>query len=256
MAADPYTTLGVSKNASQDDIKKAYRKLAHLHHPDKKGGNEAKFKEINEAYQILSDSEKRSRYDQFGHAGMNGGFGSGQGFSGFDFSGQGFSGFEDIFDMFGGTFGGTTSRASRPSKGEDLYLEIAVSKKDLGQKKVYEFEAFDTCNTCKGSGAAKGHGKAICGQCGGQGHVRQSIRTPFGMFSQMAVCPQCQGKGEVIAKPCETCNGSGRNRTTRTLELHIPEKMDDQYLVVFPRKGNAGQDGTTAGDLMITLRAK
>ncbi len=180
MAADPYTILGVSRNASPDDIKKAYRKLAHQYHPDKKGGNEAKFKEVNEAYQVLGDPEKRSRYDQFGHAGTNGGFGGGQyqDFN-FDFGNMG-GGFESIFDMFSG-FGGTAARR-RAEKGEDLHLEVHVTKADLGKKKVYEFEAFDPCADCGGTGAEDGR-QVTCSACQGQGRVRQAVRTPLGTFA-------------------------------------------------------------------------
>ena len=252
MPADPYTTLGVAKNASADEIKKAYRKLAHQYHPDKKGGNEAKFKEVNEAYQTLSDPDKRSRYDQFGHAGTAGGFGGGQ-YQNFDFSNMG--GFENIFDMFGGGFGGGATR-QKPTKGEDLYLEVRVAKKDLGQQKVYEFEVMGGCDTCDASGVAPGAKRVTCEQCKGSGQVRQAVRTPFGTFAQVAVCPKCQGEGTIPEKLCSTCHGAGRVKTARKLELHIPNAIDDHYLVVFPRQGNAGQQGIPAGDLMITLRVK
>jgi molecular chaperone DnaJ len=255
MAADPYTTLGVSKSASADEIKKAYRKLAHQYHPDKKGGNEAKFKEINEAYQILSDPEKKQRYDTYGSAdagfGAGGGFG-GQQYQGFDFGG---GGFESIFDMFGGSFGGATSQSRRPEKGEDLYLEVHVSTKDLGQRKVYEFEVFDVCPACDATGAEGGK-LVTCSHCQGQGRVRQSIRTPFGTFAQVAVCPHCNGAGQVPENTCKKCGGQGRVKAKRTFELHIPKKITDRYLVAFPREGNAGVEGTPPGDLLITIRVK
>ena len=261
MPLDPYTTLGISRNASADEIKKVYRKLAHQHHPDKKGGNEAKFKEINEAYQTLSDPDKRSRYDQFGHAGMGGNpFGGGGGQydppgGGFDFSQ--FGGFEDIFDLFGrGGSSGTTSSRQRPTKGEDLYLEVSISKRDLGRQKIYEFEAFDKCGTCHGSGVAPGAKRIQCKQCDGAGQVRQTVRTPFGTFTQVGVCPKCQGEGDIPEKLCPICGGQGRTKTKRKLELHIPESITDRYLVVFPREGNAGSEGAPAGDLMLTIRLK
>jgi molecular chaperone DnaJ len=254
MATDPYTLLGVSKNASADEIKKAYRKLAHQHHPDKKGGNEAKFKEINEAYQTLSDPDKKARYDQFGDAGagMGGGnpFGGGQ-YQDFNFGGGG--GFESIFDMFSG--GGRATR-QRPEKGEDIYLEVQVGKKDLGQRKVYEFELFVPCETCEGTGVPPGTKRKQCEQCKGAGQVRQAVRTPFGTFAQVTTCPKCEGDGEIPEKHCPTCSGSGRIKSRRTLELHIPEKITDRYLVVFPQQGNAGPEGVPAGDLMITLKLK
>ena len=251
MSSDPYTTLGVSKSASPEDIKKAYRTLAHKHHPDKKGGNEAKFKEINEAYQTLSDPDKRSRYDQFG---STQGFGGGGPSTGFDFGGA--DGFEDIFSMFsaggGSAFGGGARQ--RPEKGEDIYLEIQVAKKDLGAQKVYEFEVFDVCHTCHASGVAPGSKRSECSQCKGSGQIRQAVRTPFGTFAQVVTCPKCQGDGDIPDKLCPTCAGSGRTKIKRKLELHIPEKIADRYLVVFPAQGNVGPEGAPAGDLMITLK--
>lgn len=257
MPADPYTILGISKNATADEIKKAYRKLAHQHHPDKKGGNEAKFKEINEAYQILSDPDKKSRYDQFGYAGASGnpfGQGSGQ-YQNFDFSQ--FGGFEDIFDLFGRQGFNTSSAArQRPAKGEDLYLEVSISKRDLGRQKVYEFEAFDKCGTCYGSGVAPGAKRIECRQCSGTGQVRQTVRTPFGTFAQVGVCPKCHGEGEIPERLCPTCGGQGRTKVKRKLELHLPSSITDRYLVIFPHEGNAGSEGASAGDLMLTIRLK
>ncbi|MCC6934324.1 MAG: DnaJ domain-containing protein [Candidatus Yanofskybacteria bacterium] len=256
MPADPYTTLGVSRNASADEVKKAYRKLAHQYHPDKKGGDEAKFKEVNEAYQVLSDPEKRARYDRFGSAegptGFGaGGFGGAGGFQDFDFGGMG-GGFENIFDMFGG---GMPGRRAKPEKGEDLQLRVTLHAKDFGKKKVYEFDAFVSCKTCSGSGAQGGKLKE-CGQCKGQGRVRQAVRTPFGTFAQVTVCPECGGDGQVPQHVCKECGGAGRVKGKRTLELHIPERIEDQYHIAFPKAGNAGQQGTPPGDLLITLQAK
>jgi len=254
MPADPYTTLGVSKNASADEIKKAYRTLAHKYHPDKKGGNEAKFKEINAAYQILSDPDKKSRFDQFGHVDTGAGgnpFGGGQ-YQDFNFGG---GGFEDIFDLFGRGFGGTTAH-QRAEKGEDIYLEITVSKKDLGQRKVYEFEAFGPCQTCGASGVAPGAKLQTCDQCKGAGRVRQAVRTPFGTFAQVGVCPKCHGEGEIPEKLCPTCGGTGRQKTRRKIEIQIPSEITDRYLIVFPQEGNAGPQGVPSGDLMITIHRK
>jgi molecular chaperone DnaJ len=258
MPSDPYTTLGVSRNASADEIKKAYRKLAHQYHPDKKGGNEAKFKEINEAYQILSDPDKKSRYDQFGHAGTSGGFGGGQyqDFSGFDFGGMG-GGFENIFDMFGGRGGPFDFAQGRqkPERGEDLHLQVSVSKSDLGKRKVYEFEAFDACDECDGTGAEDGK-LTPCSTCQGQGRVRQAVRTPFGTFAQVVACSACGGDGRIAAKKCAACRGAGRSKVKRKLELHIPASIPDRYLVAFPQEGNAGLEGTPSGDLLVTIRIK
>ena len=256
---DPYSTLGVKRDASADDIKKAYRKLAHQHHPDKKGGNEAKFKEINEAYQILSDPEKKERFDRFGDTGsQSGGFG-GNPFGGgaqyrdfnFDFGGQG-GGFESIFDMFTGGFG---AQRERVQKGEDLHLSISVAPKDLGHRKVYEFEAFTACGDCSGTGA-KGGVLVTCTECKGQGRVRQAVRTPLGTFAQVVACPRCGGDGRMAEHTCDTCRGSGRLKKKRTLEVHVPAHIDDRYLVVFPQEGNAGLEGVPPGDLLVTLRMK
>lgn len=250
MASDPYSVLGVSKNASADDIKKAYRKLAHQYHPDKKGGNEAKFKEVNEAYQVLGDPDKKARFDQFGSSGPAGGFGGGAGgqYQDFNFGG---GGFESIFDMFTGGMGGSTRQ--RPEKGEDLHLSVTVSSRDAGKKKIYEFEALDACTSCTGTGAEGGKLKE-CGTCHGAGRVRQAVRTPFGTFAQVVACSTCGGDGQIAEKKCHVCNGGGRIKAKRKLELHIPAKLDDRYLVAFPREGNAGLNGTPPGDLLVTLR--
>ena len=255
MAADPYTTLGVSRSASAEDIKKAYRKLAHQYHPDKKGGNEAKFKEVNEAYQILGDAEKKSRFDQFGHAGVGGpgagGFG-GRGAQDFNFD---FSGVGDIFDMFTGGFGAGGS-PRRAEKGEDLHLNVTVSAKDLGQHKVYEFDAFDVCATCTSSGVAPGAKLRECSSCKGAGRVRQSVRTPFGTFAQVGICPVCEGDGKIPEKKCGDCGGTGRVKKRRKLDVKLPASLDDRYLMAFPQEGNAGPQGAPPGDLTLTLRVK
>jgi molecular chaperone DnaJ len=255
---DPYQVLGVSKSASAEEIKKAYRKLAHQHHPDKKHGNEAKFKEINEAYQILGDAEKKARYDQFGHAGAQGGFGGGQGGGqyqdmNFDFGGMG-GGFESIFDMFSGA--GMSGSQRRADKGEDLYLEISVSSKDLGKRKVYEFESFVACADCKGEGIEPGSKRITCTDCKGQGRVRQAVRTPFGTFAQVGVCPKCQGEGSVPENIYKHCSGTGRRKGKRTIEIHIPETLEGEYPIAFPAQGNAGPEGVRSGDLLITLKVK
>lgn len=242
MPADPYTTLGVSRGASADDIKKAYRKLAHQYHPDKKGGNEAKFKEVNEAYQVLGDSDKKARFDQFGQSGA-------QDFN-FDFSGVG-----DIFDMFTGGFG-SAGASRRAEKGEDLHLNVSVTQMDLGQNKVYEFDAFDICKNCSASGVAPGSKMKDCAQCKGQGRVRQAVRTPFGTFAQVAVCPACEGDGKIPEKKCSECGGTGRVKTRRKLEVKLPPSLNDRYLMAFPQEGNAGPLGSPPGDLTLTFRMR
>jgi molecular chaperone DnaJ len=254
MPSDPYSVLGVSRTASADDIKKAYRKLAHQHHPDKKHGNEAKFKEINEAYQTLSDPDKKARYDQFGHMGNQGsGFGGqGQGFQdfNFDFGGSG-GGFESIFDMFSG--GGVGRQ--RAEKGEDIHLQISVASRDLGAKKTYEFEAFIPCSHCRGTGAHDA--KLIeCTQCSGQGRIRKAVRTPFGTFAQVVVCSTCGGDGQTPQRVCDRCNGAGRLKKKRTLEIALPARIADRYLMAFSQEGNAGPQGSPPGDLLVTIRVR
>jgi len=253
MSKDPYTILGINKNASPEEIKKAYRKLAHQHHPDKKGGNEVKFKEINEAYQTLSDPDKKTRYDTYGHAGAQNGFGGASGYggstSGWDFGDLG--GYESIFDMFSGSGYGATS-PRRSTKGEDLHLQVKISKKDLGKKKTYEFEAFNKCIDCSGTGAEGGKLEE-CKTCNGQGKVRQSVQTPFGVFAQVVACQKCDGDGMVAHTKCHSCNGAGRRKVVRKLELHIPDDIKNRHLVAFPQEGNAGSQGTPSGDLLITI---
>lgn len=261
---DPYGVLGVSRSASPDEIKKAYRKLAHQHHPDKTGGDDKRFKEINEAYQILSDPSKRASYDNFGSAYNDGGFQGGQGFGGFDF-GDLFRGgfrtgggrFEDIFEMFSDAFGGQPAGSRQEQmKGEDIFLEIQITKHDLGAKRVFQFQAQNTCDTCDSSGIAKGYGLKDCQTCKGTGQVRQSTRTPFGSFTRVGICPTCHGKRQIPEKECSVCNGSGRIKSKRSIELHIPKDVSDGYSVVMPKQGNAGRHGVPPGDLLITLKIK
>jgi molecular chaperone DnaJ len=250
MPTDPYNVLGVDRGASQEDIKKAYRKKAHQYHPDKKGGDEARFKEVNEAYQVLGNKERRAQYDQFGHAGASGGFGGGFNGTQYQDFGQDFGGFESIFDMFSG-FGGRAT--TRPQQGEDLHLNVRVTKKDMGKKKVYEYEAFDPCTTCSASGVAPGSKKVTCGQCKGQGRVRQAVRTPFGTFAQVMPCTACDAEGSVAEKKCVTCGGTGRVKTKRKLEVHLPKTMPNRYQMGFPQGGNAGPQGAPEGDLSVTF---
>lgn len=259
MTKDYYNLLGVPRTATQEDIKKAYRKLAHQYHPDKQGGDDIKFKEINEAYQVLSDPKKRSNYDNFGYAYNEGGFQSG-GYENFDFGnlwemfgGRQKGGFEDIFDIFS-DMGGNQYREA--PKGEDLYLEISVNKKDLGMEKYFEYEVQDYCAECIGSGVAKGYDIKSCAICGGSGHVRKTSRSGFGLFSQISVCRACGGKGRVPEKECLYCKGSGRVKNKKRIEIRIPRDIDREYTVIVPRGGNAGKEGRPSGDLVIGLRVK
>ena len=262
MNKDYYTILGVSRTASQDEIKKAYRKLAHQYHPDKNGGDEAKFKEVNEAYQVLSDPKKRSNYDNFGFAYNDGGFQGG----GFDFNQENMwdffggqrgraGGMEDIFDMFSDVFGQRQSREEQ-TRGEDLYVEVVIGKKDLGTNRVIEYEMLDVCLECEGGGVAKGYSIINCKTCGGAGQVKQTTRSGFGYFARITVCPHCRGRGKMPEKECSHCKGSGRAKTKRKLEIRIPENLDRAYDIVVPRGGNAGKHGTEPGNLVIHLRLK
>ena len=241
---DYYNTLGVSRTASQDDIKKAYRKLAHEHHPDNKHGNEDKFKEVNEAYQVLSDPKKRSQYDNFGYAYNDGGTGAGQGGYNFTqedifnmFGGGRRGNAEDVFDMFGEMFGGfrQSNDYDQPRKGEDLYVEMTVSKKDLGTTRVFEYEIQDICSTCKGDGVEPGFHLITCQTCKGQGQIQHTTRSAFGMFSRVSICPTCGGRGKKPEKECHQCKATGRAKSKRTLEIRIPKDL--------LHKVNLGTDG-------------
>ena len=264
---DYYNLLGVQRNASQDEIKRAFRKLAHEHHPDKKTGNEDKFKEVNEAYQILSDPKKRSNYDNFGFAYNDGGFQGEQGFGhGFDFSdlfsgGFGRSGrserMEDLFDMFSDAFEGFRQpQYEEDSKGENLYLELTINRKDLGTTKNIEYEAFEICDECAGRGVAKGYKIITCNTCHGTGQVRYTSRTAMGVFTRIGVCNTCKGKGKIPEKECSRCKGAGRIKTKKKLEIRIPENIENNYNVVIPKGGNAGKTGKLAGDLVLNIRIK
>lgn len=263
---DYYTILGVPRTASQEDIKKAYRKLAHAYHPDKKNGDENKFKEVNEAYQVLSDPKKRSNYDNLGFAYNDGGYQGGYDFNHFNqggfwdfFSGNkkaGAGDFGDIFDVFSDVFGGFRQPQYEETKGEDLYLEVTISKKDLGANKIIEFESLDKCRECQGSGIAKGHKLADCKVCFGSGQVRQTSRSSLGVFSRIMICGSCGGKGRIPEKECLVCKPSGRVKNRRKIEIKIPNDLTDNYSVVIPKGGNAGRGSQLPGDLVINIKIK
>ena len=270
MNKDYYTTLNVPRTASPDDLKRAYRKMAHQYHPDKQGGNEAKFKEVNEAYQVLSDPKKRESYDNFGFAYNDGGFsaGGGSAFGGQDFSdfsdlfggfrgGSRGGGFEDIFDAFSEMMGGGYARPSyqqeESRKGEDIYMEARISKKDLGATKIFEYNILEECNDCDGSGVEKGYKMINCDNCGGIGQVRQISKSAFGVFTRIGVCSKCKGKRRMPEKECHICSGSGRMKEKRKLEIRIPDNLGSSYTIAIPKGGNAGQEGQPAGDLVIQL---
>lgn len=267
---DYYDVLGVNKTASDDEIKSAYRKLAKKYHPDLNPGDkaaEASFKEINEAYEVLSDKDKRSKYDQFGHAAFdpNAGFGGGGfgGFSGFSsggFSGS-FDGFGDILNsMFGGGFGGGTRSANpnAPMRGDDLRynLTIAFDEAAFGVKKEISYRREEKCPVCSGTGAKTGSKTSTCSKCGGSGQVRVQQNTMFGSMMSTRVCDACGGSGKVIEQPCESCKGSGRTSKVIKVNVTIPAGIDDGQTIRVGGKGGAGYNGGPDGDLLVTIRVK
>lgn len=263
MSKDYYNTLGVNKGASKDEIKKAFYKLAQKHHPDKKGGNEAKFKEANEAYQILSDDEKRARYDQFGtgyeNINQGGGYQQG-GFGGFDFSGFqngentdfDFGNLNDIFsDFFAGGMGGGRTQARR---GRDISTEIQISFKDaiFGISRKILITKTSNCSTCGGKGAKPGSKMEICKKCNGQGSIREAKRTILGTISSTKLCEVCIGSGEVPKELCEKCNGRGVLRQEEEISLEIPAGIRDGEMIRMSGMGEAISKGTP-GDLYIKI---
>lgn len=272
MAKNYYETLGVEKSASADEIKKAYRKLAHKYHPDKGAGNEEKFKEVNEAYQVLSDNEKKSQYDQYGQtfedAQRNGGgfggnpFGGGSPFGagGFDFSGFGQGGGVefDLGDIFGDLFGGQRERQARRERGIDLEMPLTISFEEavFGVERSITLEKKDACATCKGSGAKPGTKVVTCPVCHGQGQIRTQRRTVFGNIASSSVCEKCEGSGQVPEDPCTTCKGSGILRQEKTIEVQIPAGIDNGQRVRVSGEGELGYRGSKPGDLYLAIRVK
>ena len=258
---DYYEVLGVAKGASEDEIKKAYRQLAKKYHPDLNPGDkdaEAKFKEVNEAYEVLSDKDKRARYDQFGHAGVDPNFGGGAG-GGSPFQG-GFD-FTDIFDsFFGGGFGGGARRANpnAPRRGSDVQANIAISFEEAakGCKKTVTYSQIDTCDQCHGTGAAAGTSPKTCEHCHGTGQVRISQRTPFGVVQSSQTCDRCGGTGKIVETPCKTCDGKGRVRRHKSIEVTVPAGIDDEQILNVGGKGNAGVNGGPNGDLHVYVSVR
>ena len=271
MSKDFYNILGVGKNASQDDIKKAYRKLAHQYHPDKAGGNAEKFKEINEAYQVLSDANKRSQYDRFGQTfqgapGGGAGFGGqGFGFGGFDFrdfSAQGgpASGwdFEDIFDMFGDTFGTRGNRAQSAMAGRDIQVDVELILEEVATGVTKEFSFFKQaqCPTCNGNGAKAGSQAVTCATCKGSGKVAQMRNILFGTFQTVTTCPECEGSGRIIKDKCPTCKGEGRLKKEEKISVTIPAGVRDSDTLELTGKGEAGKKGARSGNLFVRMHIK
>lgn len=274
MPRDYYEVLGVSKNASADDIKKAFRKAAVQYHPDKAKGEaekktaEAKFKEINQAYDILKDPQKKATYDAYGHAAFEGGGAGPQG-SPFGAQGNPFAGFgggfggaefntEDIFDMFFNTGGRSRRRTSAQAAGRDLHYSITISFDQAvhgGEQKV-QLGHLATCPTCSGSGAAKGSQPVTCDRCNGSGQINQTSRSIFGQFTTATVCPKCEGTGKIIPQPCPRCHGKGRVQQNEDMVIHIPAGTDNGTELRFAGRGDAGASGAPAGDLYIEFQVQ
>ena len=266
MPKDYYKTLGVDKSASKEDIKKAFRKLAHEHHPDK-GGNAEKFKEASEAYSVLSDDSKRTQYDRFGSAGPgSGGFGGGNqgqggfgGFEGFDFSGfQGGQNVDfDLGDIFGEFFGGGTSRRRSPKKGRDISvdLELTFSESVFGAEKNVRLTKNSKCKVCEGTGAKSGTGTQTCHSCGGQGTIRVTKRSFLGPIVTENVCEVCEGSGKITKEKCSSCSGLGVNKKEESFSVSIPADINDGETL---RLSNAGEalKGGNPGDLYIKIHVK
>lgn len=259
---DYYEVLGLQKGASEEEIKKAFKSMARKYHPDLHPGDkeaEAKFKEVNEAYGVLSDSEKRARYDQFGHAGVDPNFGGAGGADGFGGFGDMGDIFESIFGGFGGFGGGGRSAASNanaPRRGGDIHTDVRISFMEAcqGVKKTISFAHMDACPQCHGTGADSNTTKQTCPECNGRGSVKTNQRTPFGVISSTRACSRCGGRGEIVTNPCSKCKGSGRIRNTANLELNIPAGIDDGETIRISGKGDAGVNGGSAGDAYVTIQ--
>lgn len=256
---DYYEVLGVQKGASDDEIKKAYRKGAKQYHPDLHPGDkvaEEKFKEVNEAYEVLSDKEKRARYDQFGHAGVDPNFGAG--------GGSPFGQDMDIGDIFNsffggfGGFGGNRRNPNAPQRGNDVDTQVVITFEEAakGCKKTVSYQNITTCDDCHGTGAQAGTQAKTCTACGGAGRVTVNQRSPFGVVQTQRACDACRGKGKIIETPCKTCNGNGRIRKTKKIEINIPAGIADGQMMNVGGRGNSGINGGPAGDLHVYIGVK
>ena len=255
--ADFYQVLGVTRDADSDTLKRAYRKLARQYHPDinKDPGAEEKFKEIGRAYEVLGDPDTRSRYDQFGEAGLGGAAGMP------DMGDMG--GFADLFETFFNGFGGQGSQTGRsqrrgPQQGDDLRYDMNIDFKQaiFGEQREIKIPHLETCETCRGSGARKGTGPTNCSTCGGNGQVRRATRTPFGNFTQVAECPNCGGVGQIISDPCTNCSGNGVKQIRKKLRINIPAGVDTGTKLRVSGEGNAGLKGGPSGDLYVFIKVR
>ena len=248
---DYYLVLGVERTATDAEIKRAYRKLAQQWHPDVNADPTAhdRFTEINEAYQVLSDPDRRQRYDMFGAAGLGG---AGTGF-------EGFGGFSDIFDaFFGGGAGAASARRGRPQPGADLRYDLRISFEEAvkGTEKQIEFPVLQRCETCSGSGAAPGTEAVTCSQCSGRGEVRSVRQTMLGQMVNVTTCPRCRGEGRLVEHPCETCRGDGRTERRRTLQVSIPPGIDEGHQIRLSNEGEVGPRGGPAGSLYVAVHVQ
>jgi molecular chaperone DnaJ len=256
MARDYYEILGVARDADKEELKRAYRRLARKYHPDvnKEAGAEERFKEINRAYEVLSEPETRARYDRFGEAAVSGAGGAGYQ----DFGDMG--GFADIFESFFSGFSGgmgtqTARRRSGPARGDDLRLDLKLEFREavFGGEKEIRINHLETCTTCSGSGAKPGTRPRTCTTCNGAGQVRRATRTPFGSFTQVSVCPTCNGTGQMIEEKCESCGGAGQRQETKKLKITIPAGVDNGTRLRVSGEGDSGQRGGPPGDLYVYL---
>jgi molecular chaperone DnaJ len=261
---DYYEVLGVSKSASADEIKKAFRRAAVQHHPDKEGGNEEKFKEINEAYDILKDAQKRQRYDQFGHAGVGGASGGGQaggnpfeGFGGFGGQGGSFDFGEGLGDIFGQFFGGGGQRQRGPQRGRDVEVQLQLTFEEaiFGIEHEMTLDLEDTCEHCKGTTVEPGHDLKTCPTCHGAGQQTRVMNTMFGAIQQSVPCETCHGRGKIPEKVCTVCRGSGTQRRKQAIKVKIPAGIDDGATMRLSGRGEAITDGEK-GDLYVHIRVK
>ena len=248
-----YDRLGVSKDASQDEIKRAYRKMSKKYHPDinKEPGAEEKYKAVQEAYETLSDDQKRAAYDQYGPDGANG-FGGQGGFGGFD-GGAGFGGFEDIFSSFFG--GGATRNPNAPRQGDDLQYRVNLSFEEaiFGAEKEVHYNREATCKTCSGSGAKPGTSPVTCGRCHGQGVINVDTQTPLGMMRRQVTCDVCHGTGQEIKEPCQTCHGTGHEKQSHKVSVKIPAGVETGQQIRLAGQGEAGFNGGPYGDLFVII---
>jgi molecular chaperone DnaJ len=248
---DYYEVLGIDRNASAEEIKRAFRKLAFQYHPDRNrdGGAEERFKEVNEAYEVLSDPDRRASYDRFGHRGTEGIFGGG-------FEGFGFGGFGDIFDAFFG--GATTATRQAPKRGADLRYRLTITFEEaaFGCEKEVQISRIENCSSCQGTGCKPGTQPSRCPTCNGTGQVRRTQQSIFGHFTNITTCNQCRGEGRIITEPCPQCKGTGKEKHQRSISVEIPAGVDDGSQLRLSGEGHVGERGGPSGNLYITLSVK